>query len=251
MGHLTAIRDKAGALLGFAERADAEPLFTQMLRDTMTAVGAAEQPKEEETQRPRYRPGRREAAALVGGLILAVAAIAALNVFGSAQAPVTRPPAVSQPTQAPTVAPSPTIATQDGYASPEGARLGTVPLTSSVSFQHSDYPGWGGIAWENGTIIWVETDRQGLVSLPDLAPPPTRAPAPGVEAPVVAPAPIEACDPQVNPRYTAPRDVVPIGSVVGVSCTSQAEAEANGDMLAAEMRAAAQPSPTPAPNEAR
>src|SRR5688500_1866432 len=84
MGHFTAIRDKAGALIGFTERGAAEPLFTQTLADTMTAVGATE-PKEEEHK--ARRPSRLELAGLVAGLVLAVGAIAAMNASRLPQRP--------------------------------------------------------------------------------------------------------------------------------------------------------------------
>jgi hypothetical protein len=187
MGHFTAMRDKAGALIGFTERGDAEPLFTQTLRDTMVAVGATEQPEGDETQRPRYRPGRREAVALVGGLMLAVAAIAALNAFTPAPAPRSVPTPAPAATSAPTATRTPT---QAPTATPE-------PPTATSE------------------------------------PPPPTPEVVYIEVP-------PACEPAVNPRFAVEIDLSPIGRVRGVSCTSQEEAQANADRLAAEMRAAAE-----------
>lgn len=65
---------------------------------------------------PRYRPGRAELAALVGGLLLAVGLIAALNAFLPAPAPrLARPTAqlantvLANPTTTPTAAPTATV----------------------------------------------------------------------------------------------------------------------------------------------
>lgn len=200
---------------------------------------------EEEKPRKPWRPGRLELAGIAAGLVLAGALIAGLNAFWpAAPAPIVRPTQAPAPTAAPTLAPSPTIATQAAYAAPGGALLGTIPQTATLAYQHSGYPGWAGVAHDSG-IVWVETNAP-IASLPDLAPPPTLRPAPPRPAPAAAP--VEACDPLVNPRYTAPRQVDPIGSVIGVSCTSQAEAEANADALAAAMLATADAPERPASN---
>lgn len=257
MGSFAPIRDSAGGIIGM--QAKDETLFAETLRETMDAVGATEAPKEEGTQPARRRFGRLELAGVACGLVLAVAAIAAMNAFTPVQRPLAQPTAAPAATAVPTTRPTPTMALQDAYAAPDGAKLGTVPLTSTISYQDSAHPGWGGIAWEQGSIVWVQTDPQGLVSLPDLRPVPTNVPQRPVTAPVVvpaapqaAPAPIvEACDPQVNPRYTSPLLVDPIGSVVGASCTSQAEADANAIALAEQMRAAAEPSAVPPTSSAQ
>jgi hypothetical protein len=55
--------------------------------------------------------------------------------------------------------------------------------------------------------------------------------------PIFAPMPTP-CDPVTAP-YQVKRQVFPIGSVVGVSCESAAEAQANADSLAARMIATA------------
>jgi hypothetical protein len=91
------------------------------------------------------------------------------------------------------------------------------------------------------------------------APAPTSAPTPTVaptDAPTATPEPsatpeppptpepviiIQAppCDPQ-NPPYQVRQQVGDLGHVVGFSCDSVEEAQANADRLAAEMRAAAE-----------
>lgn len=151
------------------------------------------------------------------------------------QAPV----ATAAPTVAPTIIPTPLQ--QTAYASPDGAQLGTIPLTATVTYQHSAYPGWAGVQWQ-GAIVWVQTKEE-TGNLIDLAPPPTvvpRPPAPPI-APVVVP-PARACDPMVNPIFVIEQDVTgpkgePLGHVRGVSCNSQEEAQANADSLAAQVRA--------------
>ena len=159
---------------------------------------------------------------------------------------VSTAPPLPQPTAAPTLTPTPPQ--QDAYAAPNGALLGTIPQTVTLVYQHSRYPGWGGVEWEGG-IVWIQTTAD-VATLPDLAPP-TLRPAPQLPsapasapqaAPAVAPdappAPAEpGCDPQVNPRYTSPLRVDPIGSVTGVSCVSQGDADANAVLLAEQLRA--------------
>lgn len=105
MGSFAPIRDAAGGIIGM--QAQDETAFAQTLAETMEAVGAAE-PEGENTP-PRWKPGRREAAALVGGLVLAVALIALLNVVAPAPAPRLAAPTVA-PTIAATAAPTPTSA---------------------------------------------------------------------------------------------------------------------------------------------
>lgn len=83
-------------------------------------------------------------------------------------------PALVAPTLAP--APTSTVATQDAYAAPGGARLGPIPLTAPIVYQHSAHSGWGGVAWQ-GAIVWVRTDRD-LAGMVDLAPPPLLVEAP-------------------------------------------------------------------------
>jgi hypothetical protein len=77
---------------------------------------------------------------------------------------------------------------------------------------------------------------------PSATPAPTITPAPSATeeptaAPIVAPA-ATPCDPLTAP-YQVKREISPIGRVVGVSCTSAAEAQANADSLAAQMIATA------------
>jgi hypothetical protein len=67
-------------------------------------------PEEEETP-PPWRPGRLELAGIVGGLLLAAALVAGLNVLWPAPAPrLTRPTAAPAPTARPTVTTAPTAA---------------------------------------------------------------------------------------------------------------------------------------------
>lgn len=258
MSSFAPIRDAAGGIIGMQPRD--ESLFTQTLAETMTAVGAANTEPEPKEHAPARRSfGRLELAGAAAGLLLAAILIAALNTFAPAPAPRLAPTATIAPTAAPTTLPTPVL--QDAYASPGGALLGGIPLTATLAYQHSAWPGWAGVAWQGG-VIWVQTDRD-LAGLPDLAPPPTRAPPirPPVEAPAAAPpAPAEpaaVCDPLVNPPYVVKVAVTgehgePLGSATGVSCESQAEAETNAAMLADQVRAtfataeaADRPQPTP------
>lgn len=111
MGSFAPIRDAMGAIVGMRERGADEPLFARTLAETMTAVGAEPSAEPEAENTPaRYRPGRREVAALVGGLVLAVSAIAALNTFAPAPAPRSVPTTVPAPTSAPTALPTRTPA---------------------------------------------------------------------------------------------------------------------------------------------
>lgn len=231
MGSFAPIRDTTGGIVGMQETQ-----FAQTLHETMAAVGATEPEAQKDTApRPAWRPGRLELAGVVCGLVLAAALIAALNTFWPAPAPrLSAPTAAPAPTAMPTIAPTPAL--QDAYAAPGGALLGTIPLTATLAYQHSGYPGWGGVAWQ-GAIVWVMTDAP-LAQLEDLAPPPTAAPrppsapAPPIETPVAAPA--EPCT-LANAPFVATREVimngVPLEQVRAASCESQAEAEAKADAL--------------------
>jgi hypothetical protein len=190
----------------------------------------------------RAASGRDIAFAIGGVVLLAI-------VFSAAVRGAPAPTKSSAPTAAPTVLPTvaPTPALQAAYDAPGGVLLGTIPLTSTLAYQHSGYPGWAGVAWQGG-VVWVETSAQ-VGQLPDLAPPPTARPRSVAGAPVEAPAPAQppACDPTVNPRYVVELDLSPIGRVRGVSCESQAEAAANADALRAAMLATADAADEPAP----
>lgn len=109
MSAFTPIRDSAGGIVGMQPKEEGS-VFAEMLQETMDAVGATE-PEKDETPAPR-RLGRLEMAGIVGGLVLAVAAIAALNVFTPARAPRSVPTAMpagtSAPTRTPTQAPTAT-----------------------------------------------------------------------------------------------------------------------------------------------
>lgn len=195
----------------------------------------------EQTGSEGWRPGRAEIAGLIAGLLLAAALIAAMNTFFPAPAQGTRYPiptaAAPPPTARPAPTARPTIAPIQAYAEAGGALLGTIPATATIVYRDSRHGGWGGVDWR-GSVVWIRTARD-LSGLPDLAPPtprpaPTHAPA----APVFQPPSLdEPCDPEVNPRYRSPLRVDPIGSVVGVSCSSQAEADSNALMLADQLRA--------------
>jgi len=65
--------------------------------------------------------------------------------------------------------------------------------------------------------------------------PPTAVPA---EAPALFAPPPTPCDPATAP-YQVKQQVFPIGSVIGISCASADEAQANADALAAAMIATA------------
>jgi hypothetical protein len=243
MSSFAPIRDEEGGIVGM--QPNDGTLFARTLAETMTAMGATEHEDEPAAapERARWRPGRLELVGMVCGLLLAVAAIAALNAFSPAPAPRTMPTALVAPTAAPS--PRPTPQQQDAYAAPDGAQLGTIPLTATLAYQHSSYPGWGGVAWQ-GAIVWVEADPAQLAQLPDLAPPPTAAPRPPTlpAEPAAAPAAAPACDVTVNPAYVVKIAVLgprgePLGSATGVSCVSQDEAQANADALADQVRSRA------------
>lgn len=252
MGSFAPIRDEGGGIIGMQETR-----FAQTLAETMAAIGAGAD--EEAPPKARYRPGKWELVGMVGGLILAAILIAALNTFWPERAPhLASPTAAPRPTAAPTIRPTPTMATQAAYDAPGGSLMGGVPLTSTISFQDSAHPGWGGIEWENDTVVWVQTGEQGLVSLPDLRPIPTREPAPP-QQPVAVPAAAPVVCTFSNAPYVAVREVVidgiPVEQVRAASCVSQAEAGAKADALhdqvLAEATAAAAPAPTAAPPRAR
>jgi hypothetical protein len=244
MSSFTPIRDASGGIIGL--QAKDETLFAQTLASTMSAIGASEEQKAEPAapKRPLWRPGRLEAAAIVGGLVIATALIAAMNAFWPAPAPRPAPTAsAAPPTPMPTALPTPPA--QPAYDAPAGAELGTIPLTATIVYQHSAYPHWGGVAWQ-GHVVWVQTSAD-ISTLPDLAPPPTQRAAPSVppaEAPAPAPAAPAACEPTVNPAYVVKVAVIgahgePLGSATGVSCVSQEEAQANAEMYAAQVRSTA------------
>lgn len=96
----------------------------------------------------------------------------------------------------------------------------------------------------------VPTAAPAPTSAPTMAPTrtplPTATPAPTLEPPTPEPPPepviiIQAppCDP-LNPPYQVRQQVGDLGHVVGFSCSSVEEAQANADRLAAEMRATAE-----------
>jgi hypothetical protein len=72
MARFAPIRDHLGGIVGMQPKEEG-CAFAETLRETMAAVGGAEAAPEGEEHAARYRPGRREVAALVGGLVLAVA----------------------------------------------------------------------------------------------------------------------------------------------------------------------------------
>jgi hypothetical protein len=202
------------------------------------------------------RWGRAEIAGVVSGLVVAVALIALINALTpvpaasrTTLAPPTEAPTV--PTEAPTAMPVPH---QDAYAAPDGAKLGTVPMTTTIQYRASAHPGWGGFDWDGG-IVWVQAGGADLAGLPDLTPPrPTARPAipaaPFVPAaaPPAPPTPTP-CDPASAP-YSVTIDVtgergIPIGTVMGISCVSRDEAAANAEAAAAQMRTQVARPPAP------
>ncbi len=199
MSRFAPIRNTAGAIVGMQPK-DEGSAFASVLQDTMTAVGAIA--PEEKEHAPRM--GRREAAMIVGGLFLALALIVGLG-LGRREAPkdsnIVLPPTVAAapPTAAPRATPAPTallVPAQDAYAAPDGARLGTVPLTATIGYRYGS-AGWAGVEWQ-GSTVWVKADPALIARLPDLKPAPTPAPRVyEVPAPpmVVQSAPVEAPEP--------------------------------------------------------
>lgn len=160
------------------------------------------------TARPTWRPGRLELAGIVGGLVLAVALIAGLNAFWPTPAPAPRPiPTVLPPTVVPIPTALPTLAPtpmqQDAYAAPDGALMGTIPLSATLVYQDSAHPGWGGISWDGG-VVWVRTG-QALAALPDLAEP-TPAPAPPAWIPPPAAVQVEEPTPARFSTHERPHE---------------------------------------------
>ncbi len=117
MTAFTPVRDEGGGIIGMRPQGD-ESQFSQTLADTMTAVGATK-PAPEGRDTPLPVVGRAHLAGIVGGLVAALALVAALNLAQtpasenqarSAPAASTRTPAPTAtlpPTSAPTATPEP------------------------------------------------------------------------------------------------------------------------------------------------
>jgi hypothetical protein len=245
MAHLKTVRDAAGQIAGFAAPGE-QSQFAALLDDTMTATGAAAAPPTAEPAEPiRPQLGAHTYAQLAGALgIITLMIVAALLAFRSGAEPA--PPVTTRataPAEQPTVAPA--AAQVDAYAAPDGALLGPIPADTPLHYRHSDFPEWAGVDWQ-GKVVWIKSEP--AADLPDLRPRPPAAAAPAA-APApqiiyVEPSPVP-CDPQVNPLYSVQEDVYdgarPIGQVVGVSCESQADAQANADAAAAAMKKGKKP----------
>jgi hypothetical protein len=103
MSHLTPIRDDAGGIVGLQPKGE-KSQFAATLADTVQALGPEPTP-------PVAAPVEsRGLAMIVGGLVAALALVAALNVF---QTPTGRPAPV-----APTAAPAPPTARRTPTAAP-------------------------------------------------------------------------------------------------------------------------------------
>lgn len=263
MSSFAPIRDRAGSIVGMQERGTERALFAETLAETMAAVGVDEaEPDRGDTPAPARRAfGRLELAGAAGGLLLATVLIAALNTFAPAPAPRLATPtaaATAAPTHEPTATPRMIVA----YWAPDGSAL-SAPIAERDAHHFIGRQGdtWAQVRLPGGGEVWIERgslsldpdDLAALDAAPDLTPPtprPTaRSAAPPVEAPAPASAPAAApCDP-LNPPYQVRQQVGDLGHVVGFSCASVEEAQANADRLAAEMRQAAEPTaaaPTPA-----
>lgn len=184
MANLTPIRDVAGDIIGLAPAGQQPTGFAALLAETMAATGAtpaAVEPEQEEATHAPRSIGRLELAGLVCGLLLAAVLIVLINHLMPAQEPPRAPalptaaaaPGVvgNQPTSAPT--PSPTAATVMvvGWAAPDGAVLGPVPLPVAATARFGDE--WLGFPW-NGGIVWIRRSdwpSAPLAGLPDLTPP--------------------------------------------------------------------------------
>ncbi len=191
--------------------------FEAEIARAMTDVGAPAPPSEQADEAPA-RPGlgRKELAGAVGGLVLAIILIAALNTFAPAPAPRIVPTATIAPTRAPLPTPAPTVALQEAYAAPGGAVLGTVPQTVTLRYQNSAYPGWGGFDWDGG-IKWVRADAAQLAGLEDLAPPtppppPAYVPAPPIVEDAPPPAPASRIHERPNDAPAPPTRLPPTPS---------------------------------------
>src|SRR6185295_16831336 len=90
MAHLKPVRDAAGTIIGLTPRDARTPQFSQMLAETMHAVGAApasasaQAPADGAAARP-FRLGRVELAALLSGLVVALILIALITRVTPAQ----------------------------------------------------------------------------------------------------------------------------------------------------------------------
>lgn len=182
-------------------------------------------------------------AAVVGvATILILAAFAALRAPTSPRA---RPTAVPAPTvaPAPSIAPQPTVTPQLAIAAfwgPGGERAPDVDPGAIISPRARYGETWVSVALDGGGEVWIaRSDAQisdaDLRALRDLSPPPT---------PIVVERQIEVaprCESAADIRFTSDQTVtndagVPIGTVQGRSCYSQADAEANAQVQAEAMR---------------
>jgi hypothetical protein len=139
----------------------------------------------------------------------------------------------------------------DAYAAPGGDVIGPIDANtiryrilarSGADWMQVDAGGTTGRVWfRRQDLPLDQVDLAELTAAPDLATP-TAAPRPtDPPAPTSGPAP--PCDPDTAP-YRVERPVVgaggwPLGQVSGVSCVSQAEAEANADQWEQQLRAGA------------
>lgn len=183
------------------------------------------------------------AAAIGTGLLLALAFVALINraapvgVIAPTIAPAT---GTTTPQQAPASVPRLPHAVV-AYVAPDSGVIGAIE-PGRVYTATAVYGGeWVQIDVERSGSVWVragDVPGIGRGMLPDLAPVPTVTSV----APVVVPAQVVPAQPVVCDPATAPYRVTRVyvyGSVTGVSCTSEAEAQANADSLAADLAAVA------------
>jgi hypothetical protein len=168
--------------------------FAATLQETMQATGAAKPAPKEEPPAARSF-GRREAAMLVAGLVVAIALIALVGRQSDPQ-----PAQSTQSTAAPAMAPAATQERSTATRAPT-AEPSPTPAPTATTAPPTPEP----------EVIYIE----------------------------VAP----MCDPNVNPLYSVAMEVYgdrrqPLGVVTGVSCDSQAAAQANAVQLAAELKGA-------------
>lgn len=207
---------------------------------------------------PTAAPGHQDMPAHYASLITLVVGLllgGLLIVFGqSAVMPSTRTSSAPllDVTSAPTIAPSatteptPPAAAQPAlpvglavYFAPDGDAAPSLPSSTSNYTPTARYEGWVQMEIEGYAVpVWARSDAVQGIDLAGLPEPYEATPTPGpvviVRQAPAAPVVLDCTPDRV--RYRVSLAVGNLGTVEGVSCTSQAQAQANAEMLAEQLR---------------
>lgn len=225
-----------------------DPPLSALLPPIQETPAAAE-PTTTTTTGPARRVSRQQVQTVAGiGLGLGVA-IALIVLIGNVAPPRPAAPSRTVPTTAPAAptaptpaAPAPTVAALPiaAFWAPGGDAAPAIQAGDVFTPTARYGSTWIAVDLPGGGSVWIgrgDAEKRGRLpnALPDLA---ATAPPPSPPAPVSVPAgppPAPVCGDFARTLDVASSAGVPLGVVTGRGCT-QADADANADVLAAQMR---------------